>query len=74
MITMTDVFNVALKLNELGTQKVYLDEIVSVSIQFSDKADMTEIFEKVNDQSLLISVNCCLSCIIQNSLQINSWH
>ena len=73
-ITMTDVFNVAFKLNEVGTQKVYLDEIVSVSIQFSDKPDMTEIFEKVNDQSLLISVNCCLSCIIQNSQQINSWH
>ena len=45
---MTDIFNVALKLKEVGTQKIYLDEIDSVTIQFSDNADMTEIFEKVN--------------------------
>ena len=46
-ITMNEVFNVAVKLNERSIPKVYLDNVVSVTVQFSDNADMTQIFDKV---------------------------
>ena len=47
-INMTEVFNLAIKLNECGMQKMYLDDIKSVTVQFTEEADMTEIFEKVH--------------------------
>ena len=46
-IKMTEIFNLAIKLNECSREKIYLDDIKSVTIEFTEDADMTEIFDKV---------------------------